>query len=181
MSEIDDVVSAYSKHASLPWIKNLAAGQRTWMIVYSPSEERRLRARLTEFENVTKHSGKEWCLVDVTDSFGEWLDSNPYRDRYFANPNLLNGATFKSFREFIIAKITSESERTGPDMVVALVGIASLFPFTEVSGILEAAADQVPGRLLVFFPGEHRQDNYRLLGARDGWNYLATAITAKEG
>jgi len=38
------------------------------------------------------------------------------------------------------------------------------------------------GRLLVFFPGEHHPENhtYRLLDARDGWNYLAVPLLAKE-
>jgi hypothetical protein len=38
--------------------------------------------------------------------------------------------------------------------------------------------DAIRGRVVVFFPGELEQNNYRLLGARDGWNYLAIAITA---
>jgi len=36
----------------------------------------------------------------------------------------------------------------------------------------------VPGRLLVLFPGEYVNNTYRLLDARDGWGYQATAITA---
>jgi len=39
----------------------------------------------------------------------------------------------------------------------------------------------IRGRLLVFFPGEYENNNYRLLDARDGWNYLAVPITAREG
>jgi len=38
----------------------------------------------------------------------------------------------------------------------------------------------IRGRLLVFFPGVYEQDNYRLLDARDGWNYLAIPITASD-
>jgi hypothetical protein len=41
--------------------------------------------------------------------------------------------------------------------------------------------DLVNGRMLVFFPGEVDGNNYRLLGAKDGWNYLATPITADKG
>jgi len=37
----------------------------------------------------------------------------------------------------------------------------------------------IAGRLLVFFPGEHEGNSYRLLDARDGWNYLAIPITPK--
>jgi hypothetical protein len=32
---------------------------------------------------------------------------------------------------------------------------------------------------MVFFPGKHEQSNYRLLDARDGWNYRAILIEAE--
>jgi hypothetical protein len=35
----------------------------------------------------------------------------------------------------------------------------------------------VRGRLVGFFPGQYEQNNYRLLDARDGWNYLAVPIS----
>jgi hypothetical protein len=40
--------------------------------------------------------------------------------------------------------------------------------------------DRVAGRLLVFFPGQREGNNYRLFDARDGWNYLALPIEARE-
>ena len=46
-----------------------------------------------------------------------------------------------------------------------------------MSALLNAMNERLPGRLLVFFPGEHEGNSYRLLDARDGWNYLATPIT----
>ena len=51
----------------------------------------------------------------------------------------------------------------------------------RVSALIERVQDEVKGRLLVFFPGEVEGNNYRLLGAKDGWNYLATLITAEKG
>jgi hypothetical protein len=38
----------------------------------------------------------------------------------------------------------------------------------------------IQGRLVVFFPGEFENANYRLLDARDGWNYHAIPITLHE-
>lgn len=38
----------------------------------------------------------------------------------------------------------------------------------------------IRGRVVVFFPGEYENSNYRLLDARDGWNYLAVPITLQE-
>ena len=66
------------------------------------------------------------------------------------------------------------------DAVVAVLGAGSLFPFLKVSQVIEGLAPKVQGRLVVFFPGERDGNNYRLLEARDGWNYLATPILATE-
>jgi hypothetical protein len=51
----------------------------------------------------------------------------------------------------------------------------------KVSALLNDVNDAIAGRLLVFFPGEHEGNNYRLLDARDGWNYMATPITPNGG
>ena len=67
------------------------------------------------------------------------------------------------------------------DTVVAITGVASLFGFARISQVLPLVDSHVRGRLLVFFPGVYENDNYRLLDARDGWNYLAVPITAHEG
>ena len=45
------------------------------------------------------------------------------------------------------------------------------------SGYVAAAGCGARGRLVVFFPGQYEQNNYRLLDARDGWNYMAVPIS----
>jgi hypothetical protein len=47
----------------------------------------------------------------------------------------------------------------------------------KVSALVSEVNDAIAGRLLVFFPGQHEGSSYRLLDARDGWNYLAIPIT----
>ena len=64
--------------------------------------------------------------------------------------------------------------------MVGLLGAGTLFGLgdaVKVSALLNAVNDAIVGRLLVFFPGEHEGNSYRLLDASDGWNYLATPIT----
>jgi hypothetical protein len=48
--------------------------------------------------------------------------------------------------------------------------------------VVEGIKEAVQGRLLVFFPGEYYPENhsYRLLDARDGWNYLAVPLLAQD-
>ena len=72
----------------------------------------------------------------------------------------------------------------GPNTIVGLVGAGNLFGLgdrVKVSALIDRIEDLVAGRLLVFFPGEVEENNYRLLNGRDGWNYHAILITADRG
>ena len=64
---------------------------------------------------------------------------------------------------------------------MALLGVGALFGVARVSSLVEGVKDAVDGRLLVFFPGEYHPEthSYRLLDARDGWNYLAVPLLAQ--
>ncbi len=73
------------------------------------------------------------------------------------------------------------AEGVDEDTVVAVQGVACLFGFTRVSLVLKEVVKDIRGRLVVFFPGEYEDNNYRLLDARDGWNYLAVPITLHNG
>jgi len=65
--------------------------------------------------------------------------------------------------------------------VVAGFGVASLYGLTKMSLVLKEVENEIRGRLVLFFPGEYENQNYRLLDARDGWNYLAVPITLHSG
>ena len=183
MANIEGLVRAYERTVTLSWEPRLAGPQKVWFALYAPSDERRLRARLGAFEVATIKAGHGWKSYDLTDDFAQWMAAHAYRERFFRSPAFLTTDALKGFDGFIkdrlIATLTDEDvdERT----VVAVWGVASLFGLTRVSRLMEAVTDSVRGRLLVFFPGERDGSNYRLLDARDGWNYLATPIVAHEG
>ena len=62
------------------------------------------------------------------------------------------------------------------------LGVASLYGFMRVSELIRSVEPSIHGRLLiVLFPGTKNENNYRLLDARDGWNYLANSITLHGG
>lgn len=182
MSDIDALQRAYAQFVSLPWTMGLAPPQRVWMVIYSPPAERRIRARLAAFEAATVRAGKRWITIDVTQAFGEWLGTQPYRESYFKKPQLLSGAALRAFEQYVVktARDAAGELTEDPEAVVAVVGVGSLFPFMKVSRFIESLAPAVRGRLVVLFPGERDGNNYRLLEARDGWNYLATPITVKD-
>ena len=179
MSYVDSLVEDYRKFVSLPWQMNLAAAQRVWMAVYPPDHERRLRLHLGAFEAATIQAKHGWHLHDITNSFERWMAAHEYRDAYFEDPSLLESA-MPAFMDELEAEV-SEILRTNPDpsSVVALLGAGALFGLGEVvkvSALLEGVSEHIQGRLLVFFPGEHEGNSYRLLDARDGWNYLAVPL-----
>ena len=71
-----------------------------------------------------------------------------------------------------------DREGVSDNSVVAVFGVAALFGFTRVSEVVKLVEPHIRNRrLVIFFPGEYDQHNYRLLDARDGWNYLAAPIT----
>lgn len=181
MSEIDDLLKAYETFVRLPWDESLSGAEKVWFIVYDPAQERRLRLRMAEFENATKKAGHGWAAIDLTPAFPQWMSTHKYRNDYFEQPELLSSA-LKPFTQAVAQQISDFLLNPNVDQntVVGISGVASLFGLTKVSGVIEKVAPDIQGRLLVFFPGQHEKNNYRLLDARDGWNYLAVPISAKK-
>ncbi len=179
---MDALLGEYRRQLSLPRRPDLSGGERVWMAVYPPELERRVRARLGDFELETRAAGYRWATHDVTTSFSAWLAGLEYHDAYYADPDLL-GPALPQFLAELEAQISSTlaADDSGATSVVALVGVGSLFPMIRVSELLQRIADRIAGRLLVLFPGSLERGNYRLLDARDGWNYLAIPITIPEG
>lgn len=179
MSRIRRLLQSYSKYISIPWRDDAAAAQRVIFCVYNENEERWLRSKVDEFEIVTQQAGHKWAMFDLTDTFAIWLTSQRYAKSYFQKPHLLSTLLPK-----YLAFITDEFETflqkndIGPDSVVAINGVGSLFGLLKVKEVVDKFAPMVVGRLLVFFPGSFENSNYRLLDGYDGWNYLAVPITA---
>ena len=181
MGRIEELAAAYQHHVSVPWQRTLAGSQRVMLVVYEKELERTLRARIGEFEQATRRSGFSWMLVNCTRWFAEWMAGDEYRDAYFQDPSLLGMKLQGEFRQEVARRLTAELEAADDHTVVALLGVASLYGFLRVSELIREVELSIRGRLLVFFPGTKNENNYRLLDARDGWNYLAQGITLHGG
>jgi hypothetical protein len=177
MAEIDGLIAAYGRFVAHPWKPNLPGPQRVWMAVYSPEQERRIRHRVAEFELATKQGGHGWRLHDLTDAFPVWLGAQEYVESYFDEPDALSTA-IPDFVDTVVQDVNGFLETADEDDVVAFLGAGALYPFCRVSEVIERVNASIPGRLLIFFPGEYSNKIYRLLNARDGWNYMAVPITA---
>jgi hypothetical protein len=185
MTRLDLLKKNYKRLCEYSWDRNVAGAQRVWLAVYDKEDERKLRLRLGLFEETTLHTGHKWTAIDLTDAFAGWMcsaENAGYAESYFESPELLDEAVLADLKDSVVSRIreTLTSLSDPENTVVALQGVASLFGFLKISEILPIVEGDVKGRLLVFFPGTYEQNNYRLLDARDGWNYHAFPITASD-
>ena len=182
MGRIDRLVERYRRFIALPWQKDLAGAQRAIFVVYDKSDERRLRARKTHFELATGEAGHGWIECDLTGVFADWMANITYRDSYFESPQDLELKLEDDFLAHVVERVVEKLATPAADdeTVVGVFGIASLFGFVRISELMKAVEQDIRGRIVVFFPGEYEDNNYRLLDARDGWNYLAVPITLQE-
>ena len=179
MSRIEDIAELYGRHIATPWQRTVAGAQRVVVVVYDKEQERTLRARKMSFETATKQAGHDWFEVDLSDAFAAWMAEDEYREEYFASPDDLQLKLDEEFTQFAADRIQALLIRpaVNDNSVVAVFGSGSLFGFASVSNLLKAIEGDIRGRLVMFFPGHIERNNYRLLDARDGWNYLAVPIT----
>jgi hypothetical protein len=178
MGQIEDLATNYERHLSVPWQRSAVGAQRVMLLIYEKDHERALRARLGEFEIKTKNKGHEWHEYDCTKIFSQWLANDEYNDAYFESPEDLAMKIEGEFKDHVVSLLRERLRSVTDNAVVALIGVASLYGFAHISEIIRAIEPDIQGRLIVFFPGSKEGSNYRLLDARDGWNYLANGITA---
>ncbi len=180
MNQVSKLAQRYKHHISVPWQRTLAGAQRVMIVVYPKERERALRARIGEFEEATREAGHDWTLVDATTWFSEWMAADEYKDAYFEEPELLSMKLEGEFKEKTGRRLSRVLDDADEDTVVALLGAASLYGFLRVSELIQSVETSIQGRLAIFFPGTKNDNNFRLLDARDGWNYLAQPITLHE-
>jgi len=178
MSRIDRLIESYSQFIAVPWKRDISAVERVIFCVYHQDDELKLRAKVGEFELATRNANWDWSLFNLTNSFEHWMAEQKYAESYFNNPSKLPSLMhryqekiFLDFKAFL--RGLEQPENT----VVTLLGVGSLYGFLKVKALVDQFAPLVKGRLLILFPGSFEDNNYRLLDAYDGWNYLAVPIT----
>ncbi len=183
MSRVEELANRYRNHIAAPWQQNLAGDQRVIFVVYPSVDERKIRNQLELFEIATIESGHKWEIFDFTQTFARWMSKLEYKEVYFEEPESLTIPLESEFPEFVAAELLEvlTAEDVDANTVVAVYGVGTMYGLTKVSLVLQKVVKDVRGRLMVLFPGEFENNNYRLLGARDGWNYLATPITLYNG
>jgi hypothetical protein len=135
--------------------------------------------RLGDFETAAIKAGKKWKSISLKQCFPAWMANHEYKDDYFSNPEFIIDQLEAEFIPYAIQFLKNELNQMEQDenTLIALKDVSSIFGFARLSEILKNCDKDLKGRLLIFFPGEFEQNHYRLLDARDGWDYLARPIT----
>mgnify|MGYP001470823221 FL=1 len=176
---MDQLVLAYDKVINEPWSNSLSGQERVWFLVYDPAEQRKIDSRMGDFESATFKAGKRWESISLKSCFPSWMANHDYREEYFQTPEYLVDQLEAEFIPHAINFLRTKLHDINPDQntLIAIKDVASLFGFGRLSEILKSCDNDFKGRLLIFFPGEFEHNQYRLLDARDGWDYLARPIT----
>ena len=179
MARIEDLADRFGRHIATPWQRTVSGAQRVIMLVYDKELERTLKARKVAFETATRQAGHDWYELDISAAFAAWMAADDYREEYFAAPEDLRLKLEAEFPAYVAdrLRVILNGPEITVDSVVALFGVGALFGFARLSQILKMVESDIRGRLVVFFPGHLERSNYRLLDARDGWNYMAVPIT----
>lgn len=179
-TRIEALIDAYTKVVKEPWSSALSGQERIWFLVYDPSEQRKIDLHMGDFETAALRAGKKWKSVSLKSCFPSWMANHEYRDDYFMHPEYIVDQLEAEFIPYAIRFLkTALAEAQSDDQtLIALKDVSSLFGFARLSEILKSCDKDFKGRMLIFFPGEFEQNQYRLLDARDGWDYLARPITA---
>lgn len=178
-TRIDLLVEAYEKVVKEPWSSALSGQERIWFLVYDPAEQRKVDLQLGDFETAAIKVGKKWKSISLKQCFPSWMAKHEYKESYFQKPKLIVDQLEASFIPYSIQFLKDEMNKIEQDenTLIALKDVSSVFGFARLSEILKSCDKDFKGRLLIFFPGEFEQNHYRLLDARDGWDYLARPIT----
>lgn len=178
-TRIDLLLEAYEKVLNEPWASALSGQERIWFLVYDPAEQRKVELRIGDFETLAIKAGKKWKSISLKNCFPSWMANHEYNEDYFNNPKFILDQLEAEFIPFAIQFLKNELNNIEQDefTLIALKDVSALFGFARLSEILKSSVRDIKGRLLIFFPGEFEHNHYRLLDARDGWDYLARPIT----
>lgn len=179
MSRVEDLAEKYAQHIGIPWTRNVSGAQRVVMVVYDKELERTLTERIGHFENATTEAQHGWRQLDLSTAFSEWVAQDEYCEAYFESPEDLRLKLDAEFSDHVAGLLRAALTAPGVDenTVVAVTGLGALFGFASISEVVRHIEPEILGRLVLFFPGQIDGNNFRLLDARDGWNYLAVVIS----
>jgi len=177
MSKIYQLLEKFEGIINEPWPKGLSGQEKVWFLIFDPMDLRKMKLKLGEFEIAAKNANKEWHEISLKTKFSKWLANHEYREAFFEDPKYLADSLQYDFREYLEETILAELKINNKEnTLVVLKDVSSIFGVIRLSEIVNFLSNHINGRLMILFPGEFINNQYRLMDARDGWDYLARPI-----
>lgn len=177
MGRIEELSEVFARSISAPWMRTSSGSERVLMVVYDKELERPLRSRINLFSEAIVGANHSAVHLDLTTWFSVWMAEQKYAEGYFESPEDLQTLIEAEFKNYISKKIIQKLNESGDDTVVCVNGLDSLYGFLKTSELIRSVEPFIKGRLVIFFPGTKDGNNYRMLDAHDGWNYMANGIS----
>ncbi len=177
MSKIEQLLQKYQRIIKEPWPTGLSGPEKVWFLIFDPLDLRKMEFKLDEFEIATKSANRNWHLISLKTKFSEWLSKHDYKGSFFEEPEYLSDALQGDFKSYLENTIIADlGINNNENTLVVLKDVSAIYGFIRLSELVNAISNKVQGRLMVLFPGEFTNNQYRLMDARDGWDYLARPI-----
>ena len=177
MGRIEELSEVFSRSISAPWMRTSSGSERVLMVVYDKESERPLRNRINLFSEAIVNAQHTAEILDISTWFSEWMAGQKYAEGYFESPEDLQTLIEAEFKNYISKGIIQILNESGDNTVVCVIGLDSLYGFLKTSELIRSVEPFIKGRLVIFFPGTKDGNNYRMLDAHDGWNYMANGIS----
>jgi hypothetical protein len=175
----DDILRHFQRQVALNWRPDVPPAGRVWILWYDKALDRRVRGRIHEMEEATVAAGHGWRHFGLAPLFPAWIAQHEFFPDLITMPDELQGL-LPEFAQAVTGGVREALEGCDTNDLLALSGCGALFGLMRVSSLIGDVAHMIPGRLLLLFPGRHSAGVYRLLDAREGWNYHAVPIPAAD-
>lgn len=176
MSKVNQLLAKFESIIKEPWPTGLSGQEKVWFLIFDPIDLKKVHFKLGEFEMATRNANRKWLLISLNDYFTNWLSNHDYKEAFFEEPEYISDALQTEFREYIIQEINKELTENSENTLLVLKDASAIFGFIKLSEVVQDVSNKIKGRLMVLFPGEFSNNQYRLMDARDGWDYLARPI-----
>jgi len=137
MTYAQTILDKLKAQLALPWPQNVSGQERVLMVVYPPSEERRIRRFVDsgEFAQEVRTLHHNWSSIDLAGVFSKWIAEHEYGERMLQRPKQLwdDKGNVKGLEAYLIEAIKTTCANDDAGTVFALVGCGGLFGLFSVS------------------------------------------------
>ena len=153
-------------------------------LIYKPNLEEECTYRRKTLFQVLKDRGIPVRTVSVKGVIFSYYEKENRLEDLFQLENedgisdRLNRHLHKRSKEELVKRLKEAIEKLDSDGVIFLTDVAFAYPFLSISPVLEELTNQIkpPKALVIFYPGEIKNERFFFLGERESGYYRSRDI-----